>query len=124
MKRAPVKQTAGGRVPLPDVFPGEFFVLERVRDDESYVLHLDDDQHSTFNLGDDFEQIRGVFTSRGYPSDKVCDLVDRAREFGMCQYIPSGLEAVEDRVIQILPRNARNPVPNIFQQASNGWNYL
>lgn len=120
---APLKALVG-RVPIPDVLPGQFFVLEFDREDASYTLHLDDAEHTTFSLGDDVEQIRQVFTSRGYPADRVNELIDRAREFRLCQYIPSGIEHVQDRVVQHLPREARNPTPNPFATPGHGWNNL
>lgn len=120
---SPIKALVG-RVPIPDVLPGQFFVLEFDREDRSYTLHLDDTEHTTFSLDDDVELIRQVFTSRGHPADRVNELIDRAREFGLCQYIPSGIEHIQDRVVQHIPREARNPTPNPFDTPGHGWNHL
>lgn len=113
-----------GRVPIPDVLPGRFFVLEFERPDRTYVLTVDDTDRTSYALGDDIERIRALFTSRGHPAPRVNDLIDRAREFGACQYVPSGAEHIEDRVIQLLPREARQPKLQLFETPSNGWNNL
>lgn len=94
-------------VPLPENFPGAFFVLEWDREGESYVLTLDDDDHSSYDLGDDVESVVRVFTSRGYPAIPVERFIDEAREFGASQYIPSPYPLVEDRVLPIIPRAAK-----------------
>ena len=120
---SPVR-TLVGRVPIPEVLPGRFFALEFDREDRSYVLHVDDKERTTFSLGDDLDAIRSVFTSRGFPLRMVDDFIDRAREFGLCQYVPSGAELVEDRLIQHLPRETRQPKLNLFETDQHGWNHL
>lgn len=115
---------ARGRAPIPDVLPGEFFVVEMEREEHSYILHVDDESKSTFQLGDDVEQIRSVFTARGYPAQQVNDMLDRAREFGACQYIPNPYEHIEDRVIQLLPRHAQPPPLFPEQTHARPWNNL
>lgn len=118
-------RTAKGRVPIPQELPGQFFVVEFDREDRSYVLHLDDEGRSTFHLGEDVEQIRPVFTARGYPARMVDDMLDRAREFGACQYIPSGHEHLADRLIQLPPRNSATPALRLFEEPANAsWNRL
>lgn len=115
---------AKGRAPIPEKLPGTFFVLEYDREDKNYTLHVDDEARSSFDLGSDVDDIRAHFTSRGLPLERVNDFIDRAREFGTCQYIPCAGTHVEDRVIQILPREARSPVPNLFGEPANGtWNH-
>lgn len=120
---SPVKSLVG-RVPIPPVLPGRFFALEFDREDRSYLLLLDDAERTTHALGDDVELIRTVFTSRGFPAGRVNDFIDRAREFGLCQYVPSGAEHIEDRLIQLLPRSARQPQLNLFESTGHGWNYF
>ena len=121
---APFK-TSKGQVPIPAVLPGAFFVLEFDREDRSYVLHLDDEGHSTFSLGGDVEQIRAVFTALGLDARTVSDAIDRAREFGACQYIPSPHVHVPDRLIQLPPRNAQNPTMRLFEDTDDArWNRL
>lgn len=117
------QKPAKGRAPVPATLPGQFFVLSYDREDQRYVLHVDDAEESTFDLGDDIDDVRAQFLSRGYPLVHVNDLIDRAREFGTCQYIPRAGEHVEDRVIQILPRAARTPVLRLFEDPSDArWN--
>lgn len=118
-------KTARGRAPVPTELPGQFFVVEFDREDRSYVLHLDDEGKSTFQLGEDVEQACAVFVARGYPARLVHDMIDRAREFGACQYIPSGFEHVADRIIQLPPRNAPTPTMRLFEDQNNApWNRL
>lgn len=99
-----------GKVPLPNVLGGAFFVLEWERESATYVLTVDDQDHSTYDLGDDLDDVRNVFVQRGYPVDRVNDLIDQAREFGASQYIPSLHTRVPDRVLPILPRGANRAV--------------
>lgn len=114
-----------GSAPVPDKFPGEFFVVEFDREDRSYVLHLDDEGKSTFYLGDDIDRVCAIFTSREFDARKVADMVDRAREFGACQYIPSRFPYIEDRIIQLLPRAAATVTQRLFEEPANaGWNSL
>jgi hypothetical protein len=113
------QKPAKGRTPIPEKLPGQFFVLEYEREDQRYVLHVDDEDRSTFDLGDDIQIVRAQFVGRGYPTEQVNDLIDRAREFGSCQYIPSPGSHVDDRVIQILPREARTPVLRLFEDTDN-----
>lgn len=117
------QKPAKGRAPIPEQLPGQFFVVEFDREDQRYVLHVDDEGKSTFDLGDNIDVVRAQFIGRGYPRERVNDLLDRAREFGLCQYIPRDGEHVEDRVIQILPRDARTPVLRLFEDPSDArWN--
>lgn len=101
-------------VPIPAQLPGDFFVVEFERDSRDYVLHVDDDERSTYVLGPDPTVASRVFTARGYRESSVHDLIDRAREFGACQYIPSGFPNVADRTIQLTPR--RVPVTLLFDR--------
>lgn len=112
-------KTVKGRAPIPDKLPGQFFLVEFDREEREYVLHIDDEARSTYALGDDVDQVRAQFISRGYPADRVNDLVDRAREFGACQYIPRDGDHVEDRVVQILPRQVPNQALRLFEDPNN-----
>jgi hypothetical protein len=118
-------RTARGRAPIPEKLPGQFFVVEFDREDRSYVLHVDDEGRSTFQLGDAVEQIRALFVARGYPARIVDDMIDRAREFGACQYIPSPHEHVADRLVQLPPREAKREPLRLFEDQDNArWNSL
>lgn len=96
-----------GQAPLPERFPGDFFVLEWNRDLEVYLLTLDDEDKSTYDLGEDVAAVQLAFQLRGYPVDKSNDLIDQAREFGASQYIPSPYKRIEDRVLPVIPREPK-----------------
>ena len=89
------------RAPLPQTFPGEFFVLTWDRDRESFVLYVDDESESSYDLGHEPMQVVNDLQLRGFNKHFRETAVDYAREFGMAQCIPS-----EGRVVQILPRDA------------------
>lgn len=102
-----------GRAPVPVVLPGEFFVLEYSRDAVAFCLHVDDEDHSTYDLGDETAEIQMLFRTRtnavnGGPlqPEQIDRTIDIARELGMAQYIPTRGELVEDRVLSIVPRDA------------------
>lgn len=89
----------------PGPLPGRFFVLTWERDDQTFILHVDDEDKSTYDLGDDINEIRLAFRLRGYAQRTIDEWIDRAREFGAAQYIPTPGQHVPDRVIQLLPRD-------------------
>lgn len=91
----------------PSKLPGRFFVLTFDREDRVFVLHVDDADKSTYDLGteDDIGEMRLAFRLRGYDANSVDRWIDLAHEFGAAQYIPNDSPYQPDRVIQILPRD-------------------
>ena len=102
-----------GFAPTPAVLPGAFFVLEYQREVGAFALHVDDDDRSTYDLGDEIEELVILFRTKtnaanGGPlqPEMIDRMIDIARELGMAQYIPTKGELIEDRVLSILPRDA------------------
>lgn len=120
---APIK----GRAPVPMTLPGRFFVLEWDREDKSFTLRTDDPPDmSTYDLGDEIEQIQMLFRLRETQHGKldprkVDDLIDYAKGFGLAQYIPQAGVRTEDRVLPILPREAPQQELD-FEPKGRGWN--
>lgn len=88
-------------VPLPEQLPGAFFVLVWERDEERFVLYVDDADQSSYQLGSDIARIMMLFRLRGL-KDIGNRSIDIAKEFGAAQAIPA-----QDRVIPIYDRNPR-----------------
>lgn len=84
--------------PLPTELPGEFFVLEWNRDLECYILHVDDGDGSSYNMGDEVSHLMLRFRLWGY-EDIGNRTIDMAREFGAAQCIPD-----QNRVIALFDR--------------------
>ena len=99
--------------PIPQVFPGEFFLLRWDRDRERFFLELDDESGASYDLGADPLHVVFLLRMRGYERYTREEAVDRAREFGMCQCIPEpperGTTERKLRLIQILPRKPKTP---------------
>jgi len=71
-------------LPLPESLPGDFFVLVYDRLMETYVLLIDDKDGSSYDLGDDIQQMMWQFRRWGHP--KLGDsCIDLARTFGSVQ---------------------------------------
>lgn len=105
--------------PIPLKFPGDFFVLRWDRElGGRFILELDDEDESSYDLGDDPLHVVALLRIRGYGKLSREDAVDRAKEFGMCQCIPEGDGKL--RLIQVLPRDAKKP-PLAFQEQRNEW---
>lgn len=72
------------KLKFPAELPGAFCVI--VRDDDRYLLVLDDPDNSNFELGSDILRIMDVL--RTYKKDKLLfDALDAAREFGVAQAV-------------------------------------
>jgi hypothetical protein len=85
--------------PLPTTIPGSFFVLEWDRPYERYVLHLDDEEGSSHNLGSNIPEIMMRFRIWGL--ERLTDrMMGMAREFGAVQVIPD-----EDKVAAVISRD-------------------
>lgn len=104
------------KAPLPDIFPGEFFVLRWDRDRETFVVELDDEAHSSYDLGPEPLVVAELFRRRGLTKQLREQTVDLAREFGMAQCIPA-----QERVLQILPREAQKPPTLSFEEPEHAW---
>ena len=85
----------GPHTPLPESLPGSFFVLGYDRDRDVYILVLDDEDESSFNLGSDVPVVMRRFEQWGL-KDIGNRAIDAAREFRLVQVIPH-----EGRVIRI-----------------------
>lgn len=95
------------KAPPPRTLPGDFFVVTYDHDEQSYTMFVDDESHSSYNLGSDIEQVMRYFrttnaTELGYKA------IDLAKEFGAAQAIPK-----EDRVFKI---NSQQPRRGIEQR--------
>jgi BioD-like phosphotransacetylase family protein len=103
-----------GRAPVPAQLPGQFFVLAYDWEAEVFILHVDDGDRSTYDLGDDIEAVQALFRARTnavtgtlLQECRIDEMIDIARELGMAQYIPTAGELTDDRVLAILPRDAQ-----------------
>jgi len=94
---------------LPQTLPGNFFVIVYDTDYESFVLVVDDEDHSSYRIGA-VENAMCILSQLQVPGRVLSDALDVAREFGSAQAIPS-----QDRVIPIYDRR---PVKNAL--ASKG----
>lgn len=90
------------KAPLPESLPGDFFLMEYDRSRGRYILHLDNDDEESFDLGSDVQEMMRQFERWGRYSIG-CEAIDRAREFGLAQAIP-GETARDDRVIALHDR--------------------
>lgn len=95
------------QAPLPETLPGDFFVLEYNTDTEVFVLHLDDEDGSSFRFGTLATVPRMQTQFRLWGLDpKVTDrAIDAAKEFRSIQCVWS-----QDRVISLIDRNPENPL--------------
>jgi len=96
------------QAPWPEAFPGEFFVLSYDRDREVYLLVVDDEDGSSYNLGSGVPAIMQLMEQWGI-KEVGYRAIDAAREFGMVQAIPS-----QDRVLRLteINRNGLDTVAN------------
>ena len=69
------------KAPLPGKLPGVIFVLVWSRERETFILHIDDENYSSFNVGGDIADIQMHFKLWGY-GDLGNRAIDMAREFG------------------------------------------
>lgn len=92
------------KAPLPNIFPGEFFLLRWRRDLETFVVELDDETHNSYDLGSEPMGVVELLRRRGFEKQFREQAVDMAREFGAAQCIPA-----QKRVLPIIPRRALTP---------------
>lgn len=104
------------KAPLPEIFPGKFFVLVWNRDREAFSLELDDGAHSSYDLGHEPLGVVAQLKLRGFNKWFREQAVDVAREFGIAQCIPG-----ENRVLPILPRSAPPPVLKFYEEPTHAW---
>lgn len=79
-------QRAKDEPPFPEKLPGEFCVIAYERDRERYILIVDDEGPSSYDLGGNIEFILQQFERWGRKKH-LSDTLDLAREFGMAQGI-------------------------------------
>ena len=85
--------------PLPETLPGGFFVLEWDRDRHVFILHTQDEDFSSFNLGGDIQRVR--FRFKMWKRKELGDrAIDVAHEFGACK---ASLE--DGRVVALFERS-------------------
>lgn len=95
------------RAPLPDRIPlGTFFVLRWDHDAERMILQVDDEAHSSYDMGCDLPKVVFQLKLWGVPALFAERAVNTAREFRAVQVIPT-----QDRIINLIPRKTNsNPV--------------
>lgn len=115
---------------MPEVLPGDFFVLEFSRLTDTFLLHVDDEDRSTYDLGDEIAALQMLFRTRtnavnGGPlqPELIDRTIDIARELGMAQYIPTLGELVEDRVLSIVPRDANRGLKFDEDEDQKNWTH-
>lgn len=122
--------TRKGQAPVPEVLPGAFFVLEFSRVDDDFLLHVDDGDHSTYDLGDEVASLQVLFRTRtnavnggALQSEMIDRMIDIALELGMAQYIPTLGELVEDRVLSIVPRDVKQGLKFDEDEDQKNWQH-
>lgn len=98
---------------LPDELPGEFFLLQWDRDRETYLLLVDDEDVSSFNLGSDLPLLMAQFKRWGY-EETGYRAIDVARSFGQAQAVLH-----DGRVIPIFDRPNERVQKVNFEEAPN-----
>ncbi len=76
------------RPPLPRTLPGEFFVIEWEKYRGRFVLHVDDEERSSYDLGANIQAIMRQFELWGHAKTGT-RAIDVAKEFGAAQAILS-----------------------------------
>ena len=98
-----------GSAPWPSsLIEYEFFVFVWNRDYERYELFLDDEEHTSYDLGSNVQLIMEWLARIGMYK-LGCEGIDRAREFGAAQVIPS-----QSRVLAL-----KNPTPKTTMLFAN-----
>jgi hypothetical protein len=98
--------------------PGEVFILEFRRESDTYVLHVQDDDASSYNLGHDIQQVRRVFARLGLRKTGE-DAIGMAREFGAA----TGSHKT-GRVAAMLPRGAERQKRDVFARDDEERKYV
>lgn len=100
--------------PLPDALPGKLFALEWDRDRHVFILHLQDDDFSSFNLGGDIAAIQEHF-KRWSLKDVGYRAIDVAHEFGAAK------ASIEDgRVVAVFKRAGERETKVKFEEPQDG----
>ena len=84
--------------PLPRELPGVFFILVWEKDNERFILHTDDIDGSSYDMGNNLSFIALQLRLWGY-AELAGRTIDTAREYGAVQVIPS-----QDRIIALFDR--------------------
>lgn len=86
-----------GEILPPAGLPGAFYVLAYDRESQAFTLYVDDEQQSSYNLG----ELSAVIRYLGLFGGSVADLaINHAMQFGSVQVIPG-----QKRVISLHNRN-------------------
>lgn len=94
----------------PQTLPGTFFVLEFNKFRDCFILTVDDEQQSSYKLGNDIQVVMAFFARWGIAEfGNRC--IDIAKEFGSVQGIPS-----QDRTIPLFERNVSFKRSLVFQE--------
>ena len=104
------------QAPLPPSVPGRFYVIVRERMSGAFMLHLDDEDHSSFDLGDNIQVIMTKLRCMGIDPRVADDSIDYAKEFGGAQVI------MEDgRVIPLKPEHtSAKTVQQMLREKEHG----
>lgn len=101
------------QAPLPEKLPGEFFVLEWVRDRGVFILHVDDEDRSTYRLSSRISPAMRQFKLWGL-EDIGNQAIDLAVEFGVAQAV-----LTDGRVFPVFERGTERDVSVNFEEARN-----
>lgn len=103
------------RPPLPRTLPGEFFVLEWEKHLDRFILHVDDEEHSSYDMGGNIQLIMRQFRQL-WKLDALADqAIDMAREFGKAQVILH-----DGRVIALFNRTGFEPDLGLDKEPNHG----
>lgn len=94
--------------PPPRPIPGAFFVLTYDRDTQAYTMFVDDESHSSYNLGSDIQKVMTYFKIVGIP-DLGNRAIDISHEFGAAQCIPG-----DERVFRVKSQPQRGAEKDMF----------
>ena len=108
-----VKRT--DRPPLPRKLPGEFFVLEWDKFRGRFLLYVDDEERSSYDMGGNIQIIMRQFRQL-WELDIIADrAIDTAKEFGKAQAILH-----DGRVIALYDRTGFEPDLGLDKEPNRG----
>ena len=100
--------------PPPETLPGKVFALEWSRDREVFILHVQDADASSYNLGGDIPTVQMRFRLWGH-ADLGNRAIDIAREFGAVK-----ASLVDGRAVAMFSRAAERKSKVIFEEETDG----
>ena len=110
-------RTRKDRPPFPKELPGKFAVISYDRDLERFMLYVDDERKSSYDLGRNVQVIMARFEQWGHRR-VLCETLDLAREFGTAQAIFK-----DGRTIALFGRDPAAP-PLFEAPAESGFAHL